>query len=232
MPPGFTLDVPLPVVNNGPRTANVVALTFDADMTTGMLAKLANGQAKSYANLKVLEILEQQQVAATFFLTGMWVERYPDVTRRLAANPAFELANHTWSHRAYTANCYTLPTLPAGEMAAEITRTFDVIRPYGGHQTHYFRFPGLCYNAAALAAIASTHVTVIQGDVVSSDPNATSAAPIVRNVLTKVQPGSIVVMHITEDNARMTDEALPDILAGLRQKGLRPVRLSELLAPA
>jgi peptidoglycan/xylan/chitin deacetylase (PgdA/CDA1 family) len=90
----------------------------------------------------VLEILEQQQVAATFFLTGMWVERYPDVTRRLAANPAFELANHTWSHRAYTANCYTLPTLPAGEMAAEITRTFDVIRPYGGHQTHYFRFPG------------------------------------------------------------------------------------------
>jgi peptidoglycan-N-acetylglucosamine deacetylase len=72
---------------------------------------------------------------------------------------------------------------------------------------------------------------VIQGDVVSSDPNATSAASIVRNVLNKVQPGSIVVLHITEDNARMTDEALPDILAGLRQKGLRPVRLSELLAP-
>jgi peptidoglycan-N-acetylglucosamine deacetylase len=37
-------------------------------------------------------------------------------------------------------------------------------------------------------------------------------------------------MHITEDNARMTDEALPDILDGLGERGLRPVCLSELLA--
>jgi hypothetical protein len=38
---------------------------------------------------------------------------------------------------------------------------------------------------------------VVHGDVVSSDPNATSSAWIVRNVLNKVQPGSIVVLHIT-----------------------------------
>jgi peptidoglycan/xylan/chitin deacetylase (PgdA/CDA1 family) len=209
-----------------------VALTFDADMTTAMVAKLANGQAHSYANLKVLEILEQQGIPATFFLTGMWVEQYPDVTRRLAANPAFELANHTYTHRAYTPNCYSLPQVPAAEMAVEITHTFDIVRPYGGRQTNYFRFPGLCYSAAALVAIAPTHVTVIQGDVVSADPNATAAQPIVRNVLAKVQPGSIVVMHITEDNARWTDEALPDILNGLRERGLRPVCLSELLATA
>ena len=232
LPAGYsTADVP-PVVNNGERTGNRVALTFDADMTTAMVAKLANGQAHSYANLKVLEILEQQGIPATFFLTGMWVEQYPDVARRLAANPAFELANHTYSHRAYTPNCYTLPQLPAAEMAVEITHTFELIRPYGGRQTNYFRFPGLCNSAAALVAIAPTHVTVIQGDVVSADPNATAAQPIVRNVLTKVQPGSIVVMHITEDNARWTDEALPDILNGLRERGLRPVCLSELLATA
>jgi hypothetical protein len=217
------------VVSHGPRTGNRVALTFDADMTTEMLARLDNGQATSYANLNVIELLEQEGVPATFFLTGMWVKRYPDVTKRLADNPLFELANHTWSHRAYTAGCYHLAQVPRAEMASELWRTFDIIRPYGGNQTRYFRFPGLCFNAAALAAIAPVDVVVIQADVISGDPLATAWQPIVNAVLGKVKPGSIVVLHVTEDNARMTDEALPPILEGLRQKGLRPVRLSELL---
>jgi hypothetical protein len=217
------------VVSHGPRTGNSVALTFDADMTVEMLARLGNGQASSYANLGVIEVLERQAIPATFFLTGLWVQRYPEVTQRLAGNPLFELANHTWSHRAYTPNCYHLSQVPRAEMVPELMRTFDIIKPYGGKQTRYFRFPGLCYNAAALAAIAPVDVTVIQADVVSGDPQATAWEPIVHAVLSKVMPGSIVVLHVTRDNAPMTDEALPPILEGLRAKGLRPVRLSQLL---
>jgi peptidoglycan/xylan/chitin deacetylase (PgdA/CDA1 family) len=217
------------VVNHGPRTGHQVALTFDADMTPAMLTKLDNGQAQSYANLKVIQLLEDGSVPATFFITGLWAQRYPEVMRRLAANPNVEFGNHTWSHRAYTPNCYTLGQVPRGEMASEIHRTFDVINPFGGRQTRYFRFPGLCYNTAALAAIAPENVIVIQGDVVSGDPMATAWQPIVRAVLEHVQPGSIVVLHVTQDNAKMTDKALPPILDGLRAKGLQPVRLSELL---
>jgi hypothetical protein len=50
----------------------------------------------------------------------------------------------------------------------------------------------------------------------------------VRNVLSTVRPGSIVVMHVTEANAQFTDEALGPILDGLAAAGLRPVPLSEL----
>ena len=149
VPPGFTLLESNTIVNNGPRTGNAVALTFDADMTTGMAARMAIDQSVSYANLAIIEILEQRHIPATFFITGMWVEQYPDVMRRLAANPDFELGNHTWSHRAYTPNCYQLPQVPRVEMANEIERTFATIRPYGGHQTNYFRFPGLCHDGAA-----------------------------------------------------------------------------------
>jgi hypothetical protein len=227
--PDSTVLPPPAVVSHGPRTGNEVALTFDADMTIEMLAKLSNGQASSYANLGVIEELERQAIPATFFLTGLWVQRYPEVTQRLAGNPLFELANHTWSHRAYTPDCYNLAQVPRAEMASELRRTFDIIKPYGGHQTRYFRFPGLCYNAVALAAIAPVDVTVIQADVVSGDPQATAWEPIVHAVLSKVMPGSIVVLHVTQDNAPMTDEALPPILEGLRAKGLRPVRLSQLL---
>jgi hypothetical protein len=224
-----TTDALAPVVNHGPRTGHRVALTFDADMTPAMLTKLDNGQAQSYANLKVIQLLEDGSVPATFFITGLWAQRYPEVMRRLAANPNVEFGNHTWSHRAYTPNCYTLGQVPRGEMASEIHRTFDVINPFGGRQTRYFRFPGLCYNTAALAAIAPENVIVIQGDVVSGDPMATAWQPIVRAVLEHVQPGSIVVLHVTQDNAKMTDKALPPILDGLRAKGLQPVRLSDLL---
>jgi peptidoglycan/xylan/chitin deacetylase (PgdA/CDA1 family) len=199
-------------------------------MTMGMRAKVERDKTVSYANLKVLDILEQQHVPATFFLTGLWVEQYPAVTQRIAANPDFELANHTYTDRAYAPNCYNQPSMPKADMASEVVHTFDLLRPYGGHQTDYFRFPGLCRNPDAMAAIAATHVTVIEGDVVSGDAFATAVQPIVKTVLTRVQPGSIVIMHITRDNARMTDQALTPILAGLRQRGLQPVRLSELLA--
>jgi hypothetical protein len=51
----------------------------------------------------------------------------------------------------------------------------------------------------------------------------------VHAVLSQVQPGSIVVLHVTEANAQFTDEALPPILDGLRARGLQPATLSDLL---
>ncbi len=219
-----------PVVTNGPRTANKVALTFDADMTDAMLYNLASGRVKSYANIKVLDILESRQVPATFFLTGEWAERYPDVAHRIATDPRFEIGNHTYKHQAYTANCYQLPRIPPNLRTEDVAHTFRLIEPLGGRQTRYFRFPGGCYDEAALRALGPLGVMVIQWDVVSGDPFATAAAPIVHAVLSQVKPGSIVVMHITEGNAQFTDEALPPILDGIRAKGLQPVTVSELLA--
>ncbi|WP_285796306.1 polysaccharide deacetylase family protein [Micromonospora sp. NBRC 107095] len=229
--PGATpIGTRAPVVDHGPRTGNKIALTFDADMTDAMLANLRAGRVKSYANLRILDLLEREQVPATFFLTGKWVRRYPDVTRRIAGNPRFEVANHTYGHAAFTGNCYDLPSLPVDELAGDVAKTFEVIEPYGGRQTRYFRFPGLCHDAAALDALAPLGVTVVDGDVVSGDPFATAWKPLVRAVLDHVRPGSVVIMHVTEANAAMTDEALPHILVGLRKRGLVAAPLSEVLA--
>ncbi|MET8149959.1 polysaccharide deacetylase family protein [Actinoplanes sp. NPDC049668] len=218
-----------PVRRHGPRGAKRVALTFDADMTDAMIGRLRRGEVSSYANLKLLGLLEQQAIPATFFVTGQWAEQYPQVMRRIAGNPRFEVANHSYEHAAFTPGCYTLPPLPAKEMTRDVDRTFRTLEPFGGRQTRYFRFPGLCHDRAALRALAPLGVTVIDGDVVSGDPFARSASPVVRAVLSQVRPGSIVIMHLTEANARYTDDALPRILAGLRERGLEPVALSELL---
>lgn len=219
-----------PVVGHGPRTGNRVALTFDADLTESMLGDLRTGRVASFANLAVIDLLERQRVPATFFLTGMWVEQYPRLTARLAADPRFELANHTYAHAAFTADCFGLPGLPVDRLAEDVSRTFRIIEPYGGRQTRYFRFPGLCHDGGALAALAPLGVTVVDGDVVSGDPFASDWRSIVDAVLAGVQPGSVVIMHITEANAPSTDEALPHILAGLAERGLAPAPLSEVLA--
>ena len=218
-----------PVVDHGPRDSAQVALTFDADLTPWMKRQLDEGHVESYADLRTIEILEEEQVAATFFLTGMWVEQYPEVTSRLADNPRFDLANHSYAHGAFTDDCYDLPRVPPGEMYEDVARTFEIIEPYGGRQTRYFRFPGLCHDEQALRALAPLGLSVVDGDVISGDAFATAWEPVVQATLDQVQPGSIIVMHVTDETAPFTAAALPHILAGLAERGLAPVTLSELL---
>jgi peptidoglycan/xylan/chitin deacetylase (PgdA/CDA1 family) len=219
------------VIFHGRAGRRRIALTFDSNMTTAMLHRLDTGQVTSYANDQVIDELSAQGVPATFFLSSLWVQRYPDLTRRIAGDPHFELASHSYAHEGFTARCYGLAPLPVSEMAADVERSFAVLAPYGGHQTRYFRFPGGCYDAAALAAIAPAHAVVVQYDIVGGDAFSHDTATIVDSVLGHAHDGAIVVMHITKANAPNTAEALPQIVTGLRERGYHLVTLSQLLAP-
>ncbi len=221
-----------PVYANGPRDRPAVALTFDSNLTDAMIGELNAGRVASFANIAVIDELDRLQVPATIFLAGKWMERYPDVTRRLAADPLFELASHSYAHRAYHQPCYGLGTLAAPEMAPDVAHSEALLRQFTARPSPYFRFPGGCYDDAALHAIAPTGVTVIQYDLASGDAFGTSVRAIVNNVLANTHNGSIVVMHITGGNtAPLTAYAVPPIVAGLRQRGFQLVKVSDLLAP-
>jgi peptidoglycan/xylan/chitin deacetylase (PgdA/CDA1 family) len=231
--PGHVLGDGVPtVIAHGPAGRHRIALTFDSNMTDAMLRRLDTGQVASYANTAVVDELAARHVPATFFLAGKWVERYPDLTRRIAADPDFELASHSYAHLGFTAHCYTLGTLPATDMAADVEHSFAVLAPFGGHQTRYFRFPGGCYDAAALRAVAPAHATVVQYDDVGGDPFTNDTAAITARVLRQAHDGAIVVLHITQANAPRTADALPAVIDGLQARGYRLVTLSDLLAPA
>jgi peptidoglycan/xylan/chitin deacetylase (PgdA/CDA1 family) len=219
------------VIFHGRTGRRRIALTFDSNMTTAMLHRLDTGQVASYANDQVIDELSAQGVPATFFLSSLWVQRYPDLTRRIAADPQFELASHSYAHEGFTAHCYGLAPLPVADMAADVERSFAVLAPFGGHQTRYFRFPGGCYDQAALAAIAPAHAVVVQYDVVGGDAFSHDTPVIVDSVLSHAHDGAIVVMHITKANATNTADALPQIIDGLQARGYHLVTLSQLLAP-
>jgi peptidoglycan/xylan/chitin deacetylase (PgdA/CDA1 family) len=218
-------------VQHGPRDKKRIALTFDADLTALMRKRLQHGKVKSYYNEALINELRELKVPATMFLTGMWMEQYPDRTRQLAADPLFELGTHTYDHRGFTKHCYTLGTVPAADMLADVRKAVDILDKLDPHATRWFRFPGGCYDGTALHELARSGVTAVGLDVPGADGFAKSPKPIIKQVLTHAGNGSIVVLHMHGgDNAPFTDEAVPDIVRTLRARGFTLVTVSQLMS--
>jgi peptidoglycan/xylan/chitin deacetylase (PgdA/CDA1 family) len=210
--------------------AKIVALTFDADMTPGMLRELKSKKVASWYNEKVIATLKDKQIPATLFLTGLWIETYSDVTRELSANPLFELGNHSYSHGAFHSPCYHLFPIPKSDQAAEVQKTDGLLTKYAASHVKYFRFPGLCSDAAAVKTVEDQGYIVVGGDVTGGDGFEKNPKRIVSNVVANVRPGSIVVLHMHGGpNAPETAVALPDIVGKLRAEGYSFVKVSDLL---
>ncbi|MFI8519326.1 polysaccharide deacetylase family protein [Streptomyces sp. NPDC085481] len=210
-------------------TDKVVALTFDADMTADQGPRAARGE--HFDNPQLIATLRRLKVDATVFMTGRWAEEYPDQARSIGNDPRFEIANHSYSHYAFAAPCYGLPTVSGPDMAADVQRAFDAFRDAGAtNVVPYFRFPGGCYDDDARRALAPAGVTAVQWDVVSGDAFAKDADAVAEEVLAGVKPGSLVVMHCTRSAAPVTEQAIRRIVPELRAKGYRFVKVSDLMA--
>ena len=72
-------------------------------------------------------------------------------------------------------------------------------------------------------------LTVVHWDVIGGDANQNNPAVIVHDVLSRVQNGSIVVLHLSGGHAPETGKALPAIIAGLKARGYRFVTVRTLL---
>jgi peptidoglycan/xylan/chitin deacetylase (PgdA/CDA1 family) len=153
--------------------------------------------------------------------------------RSIGRDPLFEVANHSYSHYAFTADCYGLPTVPAERMRTDVERAYAAFRAAGVPDAMpYFRFPGGCYDRRALKALSGTGVTAVQWDVVGGDAFATDADAVTRQVLDGVRPGSVVVLHCTRSAAPTTERVVRTVVPRLRAQGYRFVKVSELIGAA
>ncbi|MEU0285839.1 polysaccharide deacetylase family protein [Streptomyces sp. NPDC006147] len=220
------------VFEHGPRDGGkTVALTFDADMTADQGPRAAAGE--HFDHPRLIGTLRALKVPATVFMTGRWAEEYPDQARSIGRDPLFEVANHSYSHYAFTADCYGLPTVTRERMRADVERAYEVFRTVGvPDPMPYFRFPGGCYDRRALKALTPAGVTAVQWDVVGGDAFATDPQAVARQVLDGVRPGSVVVLHCTRSAAPATEEAVRTVVPELRRQGYRFVKVSELIGAA
>ncbi|MER5411265.1 polysaccharide deacetylase family protein [Streptomyces virginiae] len=210
------------------RTDKTVALTFDADMTSDQGPRAADGE--HFDNPALISTLRTLKVPSTIFMTGRWAEEYPDQAKSIGTDPNFEIANHSYSHHAFTSPCYGLPALDGAAARADVDRAFAAFKQAGAVNTvPYFRFPGGCYDDQALRALSTAKVTAVQWDVVSGDAFAKDPVAVAEQVLDGVKPGSVVVMHCTRSAAPVTEEAVRRIVPELRNRGYRFVKVSELI---
>ena len=112
------------LVIHGARSRKQVALTFDACQT----------RRPAGYDARLIHILRVTHTPATLMLGGRWMETHPAVTRSLAADPLFELGNHSYLHPHMTR------LTPAG-MRAELQKTQDVMYRLTGKQGVLFRPP-------------------------------------------------------------------------------------------
>lgn len=219
------------LVTHGRRDRRWIALTFDADMTQSMLARLRAHEVASWYDPRIVAELRSTGTPATVFLTGLWAQTYPEVVQSLAAHPLFEIDNHSFDHAAFRAPCYGLPTVSTdAARRKEVADGAKAIAAAGGGTPIYFRFPGGCHTAADLGLVARLGETPIGWDVVSGDAFQSDPKIVVRDVLNGVQPGSIVVMHLMgAPNAPATAGALATLIPELQARGYEFVTLREML---
>lgn len=168
---------------------------------------------------QILEILDQRNIKTTFFLVGMWVDRYPDKVRKIAQE-GHEIGNHSTNHPHMT-------RLSKEQMKTEIETTQNKIEQLAGDRTvKLFRPPFGDYNDTLIKLCREIEYYPIQWDVDSLDWKNLGADHMYNRVTSKVRNGSIVLFH---NNADYIVQALPRILDRLLEEGYEIIPISELI---
>ena len=193
-------------------TPPLVALTFDDG---------PNDPATS----AILDVLAAKGVKATFFVVGANAEVFPETLRRTVAE-GHAIGNHSYSHRKRA----TLRDLRYGELE----QTQAVIERITGVRPALYRSPNGFHTPWQLAAVRAAGLTTVHWNVQTLDWERPDPEVIVRRVLDRVGPGSIVLLHDGDDTNRGSDRtptvaALPMLIDALQARGYRLVTVPELL---
>jgi peptidoglycan/xylan/chitin deacetylase (PgdA/CDA1 family) len=159
-------------------------------------------------------------------MIGRHVERFPRTAQRIASG-GHEVGNHSYSHPIYL---YRSPR----ETRRQLELTQAVIKETTGLRPIYARPPCGVRTPAYFAEARRLGLRTVQWDVAGFDWKRRSAEEIARDVLRGARAGSIILLHDGDSDGdsdrSATVAALPLIIEGLRERGLRVVALSELLA--
>jgi peptidoglycan/xylan/chitin deacetylase (PgdA/CDA1 family) len=207
-----TYPFPVDILYHGSRTRPEIALTFDA----------CPRKERPEFSVEIVNYLQREHIPATFFVSGLWAEHCQDGLRQLASVPYFQIGLHGYHH-------WKSCDLTEQVIASEIELTRSTLVGLGGNPKPFFRPPyGDC--PPKLVKVAKElGVLTVMWDVVSGDPNPRNTAEVLeRRVSTLTRKGSIIIMHVNNGGI-WTAQALPTIVAGLRERGFKFVSVGDLV---
>lgn len=185
----------------------VVALSFDA----------AWGNEDTD---EILDILAKHNVNVTFFMTGGWVENYPEDVKAIAA-AGHDLGNHGENHKH-------MSQLSKNECKDEIMKVHEKVKELTGIEMTLFRPPFGDYNDTLIKTTSEVNYYCIQWDVDSLDWKDYGADSIVKTVINHkhLGNGSIILCH---NGAKYTKDALDKMITELQNEGYKIVPISQLI---
>ncbi|MGH9402253.1 MAG: polysaccharide deacetylase family protein [Terriglobia bacterium] len=201
----------------GPVGQKRVALTFDDGPTPP-------------STDRVLDVLKEYGVTATFFVNGRWVDRFPETLRRVQRE-GHAIGNHTYSH-------LFLYLKTPRRMAGEIDRTQEAIERVTGQRPRIFRCPYGVRWFGLFSALKRRGMTAVQWSDTGFDwKKENTPADIARKTLKNLSDGSVILLHDGcgakqpgEADHSPTVEALPAIIKEAQKRGLKFVPVTEFLS--
>ena len=169
---------------------------------------------------KILEILANNDVKVTFFMTGGWVESFPDDVKAIYA-AGHDLGNHSENHK-------DMPKLSDEQQKEELSKVHAKVKELTGYDMFLFRPPYGSYNNNLVLNAKSLGYYTIQWDVDSLDWKNYGVQSIIDTVCNHkhLGNGTIILCH---NGAKYTAEALDTMIKTLKDKGYEFVPISELI---
>ena len=186
------------------RDDNVIAVTFDASWGADNTPKL-------------LDILDEYDAKCTFFLVGLWVDKYPDMVQAIVER-GHEIGNHSATHPH-------MSKLSESKMLEELRMMSDKVEKLTGVRPTLFRPPYGDYNNSVIRTVRSAGYEAVQWSVDSLDWKNISPQDMIRRA-GKVGKGDIILFH--NDSQYLLD-ALPTLLQSYKEQGLQMVKVSDIL---
>jgi peptidoglycan-N-acetylglucosamine deacetylase len=192
------------LVANRSRVAgpHCIALTFD------------DGPDPVYTP-KLLDLLREKGVKATFFVVGKRADQHPEVVRRAWAEGHL-VANHTWSH--YPLFCFLMPR----RLRAEIEGGSESVRRICGFRPRLFRSPVGLRHPLLAPYLQYAELEYISWTIRTRDTLTANSATLARRILNRVTSGDIILLHDRLPGG--TDamlRALPGVIDELRERGFQ-----------
>ena len=171
---------------------------------------------------KLLDLLAQKKIKATFFVLGENAQRHPEILKRAVAE-GHEIGNHSWSHSH-------LAKLPDESVRSELQRTDDVISQAIGAHPKLMRPPyGELTPKQRQWVNSEFGYRIILWDVDPLDWKEPGPSVVAQRIIRDTKPGSIMLSH---DIHAQTIMAMPETFDVLLAKGFKFVTVSQLLSLA
>lgn len=169
---------------------------------------------------KVLDILKENDIKATFFIIGSKAEKYPELVSRII-DEGHLIGSHSWDHRV------NFPVQPSDVMCQELSKCEDFIFELTGKSMLFFRPPCGITNPLVAEAVAQMGYHTIGWSIRSLDTKQKkSRAEILGRISKRLHNGAVILLHDRCDSA---DELLRSLLTLLQENDYDVIPLDDLL---